>query len=321
MNRIMRVNQQGLARLDRAIVIPRQSGVRGRWKLEAVNVGDGRRRLLAEFSNLITNAGLDLLALSGGTGQYLTSCYVGSGNTAPTFGDTALVALIASTSTVNATTQTAQPSSPYFGTRVNTYRFAMGAAAGNLAEIGVGHISTNLFSRALILDGGGSPTTITVLSSEFLDCTYTFEVIAPLVDVTGTVTIGGVSTAYTLRAANSTSANVWAPAQGGTGMGAQSMSVFSGAIGAITSQPAGTQISADSIATASYTPGSLLLDTTGTWGLNSANFGAGGVQSAFSRCGDFSEGMGNFQVSFTPAIAKDATHIMTLTMRNSWVRM
>lgn len=321
MNRIMRVNQQGLARLDRAIIIPRTSGVRGRWKLEAVNAGDGRRRFLAEFHNLITNVGLDLLAASGGSAQYLGLCCVGSGNTAPSNGDTALVALVASTSTVNATSASAQPSSPYFGTRTNTYRFAMGAAAGNLAEIGIGHIATNLFSRALILDGGGSPTTITVLSSEFLDCTYTFEVIVPLVDVTGTVTIAGVSTAYTLRAANSTSVNAWCPAQGGTGMGAQGITAFSGAIGAITTMPAGTPVSNDSIATASYTPGSLLLDSTGTFGLNSSNFGAGGVQSAMSRCGDFSEGMGDFQVGFTPAIAKDNTHIMTLTMRNSWVRM
>lgn len=321
MNRIMRINDGKIARLDRASIITRQLGVRGRWKLEAVNAGDGRRRFLAEFPNLITDVGLDRLALPGGSGQYLVTCCVGSGNTAPANGNTALVSLVASTTTVNATSQTAASSSPYFGTRQNTYRFGMGVAAGNLAEIGIGNIATNLFSRALILDGGGSPTTITVLSSEFLDCTYTFEVIVPLVDVTGSVTIGGVSTAYTLRAANSTSANAWAPAGSGTGMGSQGIAVFSGAIGAITSSPAGTQATQDSAATASYTPGSLLLDTTATFGLNTANFGAGGVQSALMRCGDFSEGMGNFQVSFTPAIAKDLTHIMTLTMRNSWVRM
>lgn len=322
MNRIIRVNQQALARLDRDIVLPGPKfGVRGRYKLEAVNAGDGRRRFLAEFPNLITNVGLDRIAVAS-SGNYLQNCYVGSGNTAPTFADTALVALVASTATLQATTTTAQASSPYFGTRANTYRFAQGAAAGNLAEIGIGNTSTNLFSRALILDGGGSPTTITVLSSEFLDCTYTFECIVPLSDVTGSVTIAGVAYAYTLRAMQSTLAAVWAVASAGSPAAFQTnLSVYSGAIGAITSSPGGTAASADSNVTASYTPGSLILSNTATWGLNSANFGAGGITAASFSSSSTVNGIGAYQWSFTPFIPKDATKILTLTQTLSWARM
>jgi hypothetical protein len=321
MNRIIRVNQQALARLDREIILPGpRFGMRGRYKLEAVNVGDGRRRFLADFPNLITDVGLERIAVASSP-NYLQNCYVGSGNTAPAFGDTALVALVASTATLQASTATTQPSSPYFGTRANTYRFAQGAAAGNLAEIGIGNASTNLFSRALILDGGGSPTTITVLSTEFLDCTYTFECIVPLVDVTGNVTIAAVSYAYTLRAANATAGSQWASSAGGSPATPGSLAVYSGAIGAITSSPGGTQANADSNVVASYTPGSHLLSTTSTWGLNSANFGAGGITAAAFSTTNSVSGIGNFQWSFTPFIPKDATKILTLTATIAWARM
>lgn len=321
MNRILRVNQQAIARLDRDIILPGPKfGVRGRYKLEAVNVGDGRRRFLAEFPNLITNVGLDRIAVAS-SGNYLQNCYVGSGNTAPTNSDTALVALVASTATLQASTATAQSGSPYFGTRANTYRFAQGAAAGNLAEIGIGNTSTNLFSRALILDGGGSPTTITVLMTEFLDCTYTFECIVPLSDVTGSVTVAAVSYAYTLRAMQSTLANVWAAAAAGSPAAFNGFTVYSGAIGAITSSPGGTAANADSSVTASYTPTSLTLSNTATWGLNSANFGAGGITAASISTTNSVSGIGAFQWSFTPFIPKDATKILTLTASLTWARM
>lgn len=321
MNRIIRVNQQSLARLDRAVILPGpRFGVRGRYKLEAVNVGDGRRRFLADFPNLITDVGLERIAVASSP-NYLQNCYVGSGNTAPAFGDTALVALVASTATLQASTLTMQPSSPYFSTRANTYRFAQGAAAGNLAEIGIGNTSTNLFSRALILDGVGAPTTITVLSTEFLDCTYTFECIVPLTDVTGSVTIAAVSYAYTLRAANSTAGNVWGSSAAGTPATPQGLSVYSGAIGAITSSPGGTISNNDSAVVAAYTPGSHVLQITGTWGLNSANFGAGGITAALLSTSNSVNGLGQYQWSFTPFIPKDATKILTLTATNAWARM
>jgi hypothetical protein len=320
MNQILRINQAKIARLDRASIITRQMGMRGRYKIEAVNAESGKRRVLADwFPNLITNAGLDRLAAS--NPLYLQNCYVGTGNTTPAFANTALVSLLASTNTFQATSAAMASTSPYFSTRTNTYRFAQGAAAGNVAEVGIGNTSTNLFSRALILDGTGAPTTITVLSTEFLDVTYAFEVIVPLVDVTGTVVIVGVSYAYTLRAAAATNAANWCPSQTGSPMGYVTMPVYSGAIGTILTSPAGTAANADSLVTATYVATNLFLDTTATYGLNTANFGAGGITALTGATTPSSNGIGAFQVGFSPFIPKDATHILTLTMRNSWVRM
>lgn len=53
-------------------------------------------------------------------------------------------------------------------------QFDKGAAKGNIAELGVGNNTQGnpLWSRSLVLDKSGNPTTITVLEDEFLTVTY-----------------------------------------------------------------------------------------------------------------------------------------------------
>lgn len=53
-------------------------------------------------------------------------------------------------------------------------QFDKGAAKGNIAELGVGSNTQGnpLWSRSLVLDKKGNPTTITVLDDEFLTVTY-----------------------------------------------------------------------------------------------------------------------------------------------------
>lgn len=290
--------------------------VRGRFKIEAVKA-DGSRRLLADwFDNLVTDTGLNLIGTST---SWLTNCFVGSGNTAPANSDTSLVSLVATAANVTNTSAAAAGSSPYFGTRSKTFRFAIGTATGNLSEIGVGPASTTLFSRALILDGLGAPTTITVLSTEALDVTYQFQQYVPLTDVTGTVSINAVSYAYTVRAASATSANNWAPNTNGEQAGISFCNVFNGAIGAITATPAGSSASNGGIVNAAYSAGSHQRDATISFGLTDGNV-AGGITAALLNFGASFGTLGQFQVGFTPAIPKDSSHTMTLTFRQSWAR-
>ena len=152
------------------ITMQHETQCAGWFKIEATRP-DGTRRVLADwFPNLILNGGLDRM---GANPDYLSWCQVGSGSTAPVAAQTALVNRIAGTSTQQNNVSGAQASAPYYGWYRRTYRFAQGVAAGNLSEVGVGWATSgSLFSRALILDGGGSPTTITVLSDEVLDVTY-----------------------------------------------------------------------------------------------------------------------------------------------------
>lgn len=285
-------------------------GVRGRYRIETQAPGRPRR-LRAEFTNLITNNGLDLLSSAG---NWASTCAVGSGNTAPANTDTALVALVGSTTTINGATSTIQPSSPYYGAVTIVYNFAAGVATGNLAEVGVGSATNSLMSRALILDGGGSPTTITVLSSESLYVTFILQQYPPLTDVTGTISISGTSYGYTLRAANVTS-NQW-ELGGNASPTINNAAAFSGSIGAITGGPSGTQAGADAVASGgTYTPGSYTQTYTATWNLGSANFSPG-ITAMQWNLGS----RGSFQVGFGTAIPKTGTQILVLDFSNTWAR-
>lgn len=169
----------------------------GRFKIEAIRP-DGTKRVLAEwFPNLILDAGLNRI----GSGGFLIYCMVGGSSTAPLVGQTALITSIASTNTIFNTSYGAELTSGYCYAR-RTFRFASGVAAGNLSEVGVGWSSNLCFSRALIIDGVGNPTTITVLSDEILDVTYEFRQYWPTVDGISSLTINAVNYAVVSRAAN-----------------------------------------------------------------------------------------------------------------------
>lgn len=307
---------------SRRLITPKQElciphKMAGWFKLEAVRA-DGSRRLLADwFPNLIVNAGLDAI---GNNATWLSQCFVGSGNNAPANTDTSLQTLVASTSSINVNTQGNSGSSPWFGTTTNTYRFAIGVATGNLAEVGVGTDATHIFSRALILDGGGSPTTITVLSSEALDVTYQLQNNSPTADVTGSITIAAVSYAYTVRAANANGTTQWAVGSHGDqgGLGGITPTVFNGAIGAVTGQPSGTSATGAG-ANSAYSNGNHFTDALISFSLVQGNV-SGGVAALLFSLGQGGSSLGEMQIGFVPSIPKDGSHTMTLGVRHTWAR-
>lgn len=298
-------------------VIGFRTGLKGRFKMEAVKQ-DGSKRLLAEFDNLILDNGLNILGTGAGWDNY---CSVGTGNTAPATTQSALVSFLAATNSTTTTSLANSGSSPYYGQTTITYRFAIGTATGNLSEVGIGVASngTNLFSRALILDALGSPTTITVLSTEALDVTYQLQMYAPTADVTGTVTINAVSYSYTMRAANANSSS-W---QGLNTLndqgGVSNVTVYNGTIGAVTAGPSGTSASGGSVAVQTYTSGNFYVDSIVSFGLTTGNV-SGGISAILITCGSIRSSMGQFQLGISPPLPKDGSHTMTLTFRHSWGR-
>lgn len=295
----------------------------GRFKLEAVDKYTGKKRVLADwFPNLITTNGANQLGTNNG---FLGTCAVGSGNATPALTDTALQTLVTSTTSINSSGQSNSGSAPWFSSYTVQFNFPVGTATGNLSEIGVGLTATSLFSRALILDGGGSPTTITVLSSEALYATYQVNQYAPTSDVTGTVVIAGVTYSYTLRAANVSSTGQWALQNGSCGPfmnGSLSPAIVSaGAISAVTGSITGVtaQSPSTSVANGSYSSGSFTNSGTVTWGLTTGN--VGGVTAAQTNWGGngaVTATRGSYQIGISPAIPKDASHILTLTFSLSW---
>lgn len=306
-----------------------KSGLMGMYKLEAVTLDDdgvevSRRTLADWFPNLILDAGLERLVLD----KYMQYCQVGTGNTAPAVTDTALQTRIAGTSTQQAGAAGVQGSAPYYAWLRTTYRFAAGTAAGNISEVGVGWASNgSLFSRALVLDGSSNPTTITVLSTEVLDVTYELRVYPPLSDVTGSITIAGVSYNYTLRACNVTTGVTALGSQPGWGLDSgngwywgaddafHSTKAYDGAIGTIVQSPSGNNLGDGNGTAQAYVANSRQRDYVLSYGLNTGN-SVGGIKSI--RWGSLRSA---YQIEFTPNIPKTASKTLNLTVRHSWGRL
>lgn len=152
----------------------------------------GNMDLCGSFHNHVTDAGLNALATTA-LKDVFTTCHVGSGNTAPSDSDTALVTPVATTTTTTLSAAVTSGGSGYFGWR-RKFRFSAGSAEGTLAEMGLS-AGGALFNRQLFLDHTGSPTTITVAADEILDVLceirmYTPAAVTTKVDL-GTVTING----------------------------------------------------------------------------------------------------------------------------------
>lgn len=292
--------------------------VQGFYKLTAIRPDGRERPLTGWFPNLVTDVGLNRI----GQGSYMTACHVGTNNTAPNVLDTSLAGFVAGTTTRQAESSGAQATEPYYGWKRVTYRFATGAAAGNIAEVGIAStalVSGVLFSRALVLDELAAPTTVTVLSDEVLDVTYELRLYPPLTDTLGTITITGSGDHdYTARAANVTSGSSWGNYLGARASlepvsGSLSFALYNGVIGAITGGPSGSASNA-SPSDAAYSSNSLYRDGTASWGLNSGNL-SGGIQSIA-----FTTTLGRFQYQLDPVIAKDNTKTLSITNRVSWDR-
>lgn len=261
----------------------------------------------------------------GDNADWLLYCQVGSGSTAPAVGDTSLVSRISGASNLISSSLSDQSSAPYYVARTRTYRFLAGVAAGNLAEVGVGWLSTGgLFSRALILDGLGNPTTITVLSDELLDVTYQFRQYAPSVDWAGNITLRSISHDVVSRAlaVNVAAASAgelgWSILGGGASAGQSSLSIttaYTGSIGSVTATaPSGTAMASTSVTAAAYSASSLHRDISVLFG-NSDGNNASGIGAIRARLG-----IGMYQFGFTPNIMKTSDDTLSLTFRHSWSR-
>lgn len=309
-------------------------GLAGYFKLEkyktAANgdVIEESKEVCADwFPNLILNQGLDLLGSA--STQLTIFCRTGSGSTTPANTQTALVSQIASSSTYQASSfGTNNTVSPYYGWRRVTYRFIAGVSTGNISEVGVGGGATTLlFSRALVLDGLGAPTTITVLSDEVLDVTYENRSYPDLTDHSGSFTLGteGGSYDYTIRCCGiSGSSNTTLDGGGAILANAvvNNSGVNNGVTGAetnvllaLTAARAGSTIATFGTM-ATYTNGNYYRDCSVLVDLNFGNFTTG-LGRIIWDCNP----LGTWQMVFpTTKIPKTNTKKFTIVTRFSWAR-
>lgn len=287
----------------------------GRYRLIATRP-DGSTRVVADwFDNLVLDNGLNRI----GTGAIMGTAVVGSGSTAPANGESTLVALVASTTTSTGDVKGTDLANNFAYMR-STYRFASGTAAGNLAEVGVGWDSNNLFSRTLIRDGGGDPTTVTILAGETLDLVYEIRVYWPTSDNVANINIGGTNYTVTVRASD---VDQWANgtdmfallAGNGVANGIQDALAYNGGtLGAITDGPGGSFIGR---------PGTAALE--GSYANNSFERTAkliAGLSDVTQSISAFNliTPLGMFKMGFSPAIPKTSSNILTINFKLTWAR-
>jgi len=305
------------------------SEISGRFRLEAVKLDEngeeipGSRRVLADwFDTLITTGGLDRLGVAY-TSTVWGICRVGSGSTAPAITDTNLAAQIAYTTTIFSTTAGLDQVNGYIWRR-EVYQFAEGVATGNLAEVATSWLTsgTGIFSRALIKDSFGNPTTITVLADETLRVIWEVRQYYPMTDRTGSVVFtGNIGGTYdwTSRVANLTAGgNAWVLDSEGGGLEPIAGTIYNGGdLGPITGLP--TFIASSTMPTITldaYVNGTYQRTGTFTIPLATANNAAGITSILFG-----SVRLGNiFQLKFSPSIPKTASDIVSLKVGISWAR-
>lgn len=270
------------------------------------------------MDNLITDAGLNRL----GAGAWYGYCHIGTGTVAPANGDTALSAQTASTNSVVSSVSSNSGSPLYKTTSTKVYRFNAGSLNGNYTEVGISWANSTLWSRALIVDGGGSPTSITVTASEYLDVYYRLTMVPTLTDSTYSTVIGGVTYSVMRRAASVSSSATWDPSNTGSGNGWSPASYtgvkctgYSGAAGAVTGTPSGTSynfFSAPSLN--AYSNNSFTRTGSLSFGLTDMN--VGGLKTILVN-----DTVGSWQHEFTPSIPKDGSKIMSINVSTSWGRV
>lgn len=291
----------------------------GEWRFDVL---DGKTRKVKRSTdwmpNLITDIGLDRIGSGSSIGPF---CRIGTGTTAPANADTQLVSQSAQTSTIVGTPSTLNAGAPdYQTTYTATFEFALGAVVGNMAEIGMGWASTGatLFSRARIVDGGGSPTTITVLASEILQATYRVSLYPTLTDSAGVVTLSGVNYNYTSRVyqagfVRNINLGNWL---GGT-LSAQAFDAA--ALASITATLSGPTSTLTAGTLQAYSNGTYQRDFTISAAIAVGNL-SGGIDVIVTYLGNSLGPIFNTQTLFSPAIPKDSTKTLNMTWRISWAR-
>ena len=251
----------------------------GNWfRVEVEKPGRGVRFLSPWFHNHVTDQGLDLVTKQNGV---YAACQVGSGNAPPSDADTGLQSYTAGTSSKSYMAHTSQTSvSPYYVESYWRYNFALGAFNDDiLSEVMIGTNTSggSCFSRELIRDAVGAPTTIQVASDEILRVHHKLRLYPPMVDVVGTVDLdiyeAPTTFDYVRRAgradSNTSFLNAWSPRSsfgnnpyiGQMGSNADAY-LWTGGLGLITGTPGGGRTQMSSTSAGGYSDGSFTRDGT-----------------------------------------------------------
>lgn len=288
--------------------------------------------LVAEHSNLITDAGWAALFTDNLTANRV--CQVGTSNTPPTVADISLGGLLASSPAVTSGSRfSGTDTLGTFQGLPYVFAFSQGSVIGNIAEVGVriGTSGGTLLSRALIKDGAGNPTVLTLTAIDQLTINYQVRVYLNTGTLGSTViNVAGTPTTCTLLDSGvppSTAAinGAFFPKSALTHT-YQASSVL-GAAGTI---PSGATSSFGQVLTAVTTsPG--VATFTANWGISQGNEsgGIGAMRFTIATVNSFNGSTINqaahigydLKIGFSPAINKTNTKTLAVTVQINYTRL
>ena len=290
-------------------------GLKGKYCIHKVmNAGTAleyRIPILEWFDNVITNSGLDWFCNDSATNNFMFG-HLGAGNTTPATTDIGLSSSLVSSGIAVYQISAGNYGAPNYTKYIRlVHRYNAGIGTGNIAEIGIGKPTKTtpyLFSRALILDSMGTPTTITKLADEVLDTTYELQFQLPITDFSGSFTLTGdkgSSYTYTGRASRISTS----PSLSSSGVYCLGTSPgfygYTGAIGDITSEPSGVIGSKSSTAN-TYVSGTYVRNYSMSAGIGDLNLSGGILSCAIGN------NTVRFQFQFNTAIPKTSSDTLSL---------
>ena len=302
--------------------LPLNAKLAGKYNL-VVKHADGSTTETGWFDNLILDSGLDLVGL----GTAVQFSFVGAGASTPVASQAQLDSQIGGYGSFTFTgVSSVNSGSPnYVATLTWPFHWAQGAVVGNVSEIGIGpNTSGNgLFSRALILDNVGSPTTLSLVSTDQLTAYYALSFTPNTSDTTGSVVIAGVTYNYTMRLANAASFVSSYPylvaTSGAIGILQASQVYVYGSdatLGPITGQPsASSSATGCTVTPASYGNGTYHLDNVLSMTISQCNV-TGGIKAILLPFATGSSIV--YKVLFDTPIPKTALNTLSLTFRFAW---
>lgn len=270
------------------------------------------------FKNIVLDTGLSRMS----AGTWIDRVRVGSGNSTPVASQTQLDNTIASTTTLLGGSESVSKqttTSPYYVASKRTYRFAEGVATGNISEVGCGWgTGLDLWNRALVKDLSGNPTTITVLSDEFLDVivevryypTQSFSGNFNLLDKTGAIVSNHTFTGLPQFSENNTV--FFIKVSGGNTY------LYSGIMNNINTSPSSTL---GNVLTSSTYPSPKTLTCTSSFPLTTANGSIKTILQIFNTITNQGGSSGSaYKFEIDPPIVKTDQMVLSFTFSISWNR-
>ena len=286
------------------------TGLGARFKLQVRKAGTNEVTKESAWSdNIVLDTGLARMSV----GMWIDRCCVGTGNSIPVATQVALDNFLASTTTTTNKVMSLQTvATPYYKKITQKWSFGIGVAAGNISEIGLGWGNSNLWDRALVKDTNGSPTTITVLSDEYLDVFSELR-FYPKATVEGTFNL-----LDKMGAIKSTHNYIGVPylrisLDGGySKLGFSVVDLHSGDMETSPTSPPGGTLAPSTLQN-TY-PTATSVQCVATQDLNRANFSHRSLSFVINPLGAM------FKMQIDPPITKTDLQVMTYTIKMSWGR-